>query len=290
MKLYYSRLLFAFCMNWTANCLAEDVSSPAEKLDANKGSEFSWDVTIAMDLVSDVYILRGSEQKQAIDFIDVAVLLDIYYRGFFIQTNKYRYGSYVDGLELGYELAVNDEFEIYLISKEYFPAFSVRQAGSRFETDDEIEELQGITERKYVSSQGIRYMRYLDNAVYWLDVAADIFEGYHKGWVIDGFYSYILQYRNWDINLGAGASFFSSQMNSYYFSVKPKEALDSRPVYDAGAGYRFQLEAFAQRPISESWMFSGGVTISHFSSSIANSPLVKRRNATRAQVGVRYVF
>jgi outer membrane protein len=121
-------------------------------------------------------------------------------------------------------------------------------------------------------------------------VAADILNAEHHGWVIDGFYSYILQKRNWDINLGAGASFFSSNMNNYYFSVQPEEVRDSRPLYRAGAGYRLQVEAFVQHPISEGWLFNGGVTLSHYSNSISDSPLVTRKNVMRAQAGVSYVF
>lgn len=183
---------------------------------------------------------------------------------------------------------MNADYEIDLISKTYLSGFSATEAG--LITTGHIEELQGIKTRDYISNQGIRYMRYLHNAVYWVDVAADIINGDHHGWVVDGFYSYILQKRNWDINLGAGFSFFSSNMNSYYFSVQPEEATDLRPIYRAGEGYRLQVEAFVQHPISEGWLFNGGVTLSHYSNSISDSPLVTNENVIRAQLGVSYVF
>jgi outer membrane scaffolding protein for murein synthesis (MipA/OmpV family) len=265
----------------------------ASKAEDSTGSsrgdnEFSWDISIAADVIKESPLILGTDQEDTFDYLKVSILLDIYYRGFFIQTNKHRYSSYVDGAEIGYELEVNENYEVDLISKIYLPGFSATEKG--LFNKDKIEELQGINTREYLSNQGIRYMRYFQNAVYWVDVAADILNGEHHGWVIDGFYSYILQKRNWEIYLGAGASFFSSNMNNYYFSVRSEEARDSRPAYRAGAGYRLQIEAFVQHPISEGWLFNGGVTLSHYSNSISDSPLVVRENVMRAQAGVSYVF
>jgi outer membrane scaffolding protein for murein synthesis (MipA/OmpV family) len=268
---------------------AATASKAQDSAASSRGNdEFSWDISIAADVINESALIVGANQEETFDFFEISILLDIYYRGFFIQTNKHRYSSYVGGSEIGYELEVNENYEIDLISKVYLSGFSSTEAG--LITDEQIEELQGVKAREYISNQGIRFMRYLENAVYWVDVAVDIFNDEHHGWVIDGFYSYILQKRNWDINLGAGASFFSSNMNNYYFSVQPEEATDSREVYRAGEGYRFQVEAFVQHPISEGWLFHGGVILSHYSSSIGDSPLVARDNVMRAQVGVSYVF
>lgn len=294
MKLINLGLMLTFCLIWAVSGNAKEQVSKQSAPQIKSQTEFSWDIAIALDIVNHDYILAGSEQQNSWDYIKPSILLDVYYRGFFIQSNRHRYSSYIEGLEIGYELVVNDNYSLDIISKVYIQGFSDSHAGARYEDeedeDEKIEELKGITERRYVSNQGLRYMRYLPNAVYWFDVAVDLADRAHRGWVIDGFYSHILQYRNWDINLGAGASFFSSKMNDYYFSVKPSEALDSRPIYAAGSGYRFQLEAFFQRPINESWGFSGGVTLSHYSSSIAKSPIVTRQNTSRAQIGVTYVF
>ncbi|MDU0353630.1 MipA/OmpV family protein [Paraglaciecola aquimarina] len=254
----------------------------------NLDGAFSWNVTITGDIMSSQSILAGVNQEKFTEFLDISVFIDLYYKGFFIQTNKHRFGDYVNGAELGYELLVNEKYEIDLISKTYLPGFSSDTAELVYER--EIPELAGIDEREFLSSQGIRYMGYLPSSVYWIDWAVNLLNSEHRGWVIDGFYSYILQRRNWDINFGGGISLFSSNMNGYYFSVKPEEATQDRPVYDAGAGYRLQLEAFVQRPLSEGWLFNAGVTFSHYSKSISDSPIIDRQNALRAQIGVSYVF
>lgn len=262
--------------------------SPSNPHTDNPDGEFSWNLTIGADVIKAPSIIIGVDQEDGFDFLEISFFLNLYYKGFFIQSNKHRFGGYVNGAELGYELQVNDEYEIDLISKTYLPGFAYSNAGLSGER--EIPELLGIKEREYISNQGIRYMRYLPNAVYWIDWAASVFDDEHSGWVIDGFYSYILQKRNWDINLGVGASVYSSNMNNYYFSVRPEEATEDRPIYEAGAGYRVQLEAFVQRPINASWLFNSGVTVSHYSKSISDSPLVVRQNSVRAQLGVSYVF
>lgn len=281
-------LLFSLC--WTITSKAQEAHQSDSVSSSRGGDEFSWDISIAIDLIAESPFIIGANQEDEFDYLDMSILLDVYYRGFFIQSNRHRYSSYVNGGELGYELEVNESYEVDLIFKGYLPGFSSDYAGFAGVDEGEIEGLEGIDSRYGILHTGIRYMRYLENAVYWVDVAGDIFTDTHNGWVVDSFYSYILQRRNWDINLGVGASFFSSKMNSYYFSVEPEEAKESRPIYQVGSGYRLQAEVFFQRPISESWLFNGGVTLSHYSNSIGNSPLIVSKNIIRAQIGAKYVF
>lgn len=282
-------LFFSLCL--TAISQAQETHHSEPVGSSRGGDEFSWNVSVAIDIIGETPFIVGGNQDDEFDYLDFSLLLDVYYRGFFIQSNRHRYSSYVNGGEIGYELEVNENYEVDLISKGYLPGFSSVYAGFTGTYDGEaIEELKGINSRDEISLTGIRYMRYLGDTVYWVDVAGDFFSNTHSGWVVDSFYSYILQKRNWDINLGIGASFFSNKMNSYYFSVAPEEVKESRPVYHAGSGYRVQAEAFFQRPISESWIFNGGVTVSHYSKSISDSPLVSNNNVVRAQLGATYVF
>ncbi|WP_158965960.1 MipA/OmpV family protein [Paraglaciecola sp. L3A3] len=284
----FKLLLASFCF-CSAGVFAQSNNQPTANVHSdNPEGKFSWSLTIATDIVLTESMFIGAEQDQDLDFVNISILLDLYYKGFFIQTNKHRFGGYANGAEVGYELEVNDQYEIDLINKMYLPGFSSSYVGT-IDTRD-IPELEGIKDREFISSQGIRYMRYLSNSVYWIDLAANIFGDEHSGWVVDGFYSYILQKRNWDINLGVGASFYSSNMNNYYFSIKPEEATQIRTEYKPGAGYRLQIEAFVQRPINEDWLFNGGLTISHYSKSIADSPIVVRENEVTAQIGFSYVF
>lgn len=264
------------------------VSDRVHAAEPEEREDFSWNVTLGVGLISDPTLLLGAEQHETNDYLGFLIALDFYYKGFFIQTNKHRTNALFRGSELGYELYIADDYEFDLISKSYLLGFDQNNAG--LVHDEFIPELEGIRSREFSADQGIRYIRYLNDAVYWVDVAGNLFNDYHDGWVLDAFYSHIIPIRNWDVNIGAGATYFSSKMNSFYFSITEDEANENRPVYDAGSGYRFELEASAQYPISEDWLFSSGLTLSHYSSSIADSPIVARQNVLRFQVGVSYVF
>ncbi len=264
------------------------MSSMAQSAESEDRDDFSWNVTLGVGLISDPTLLAGAEQYKTRHYWGVLASLDLYYKGFFIQTNKHRTNGFLRGSELGYELYIADDYEFDLISKSYLVGFDENNAG--LVQDEKIPELEGIRSREFSADQGIRYIRYLNDAVYWIDIAGNILNDYHDGWVLDAFYSHIIPIRNWDINIGAGATYFSSEMNNFYFSITEEEANESRPIYEAGAGYRLELEAIAQYPISEDWLFSSGLTFSHYSNSIADSPIVARQNVLRFQVGVSYVF
>lgn len=267
-------------------CAGSRFALASERVEENE--DFTWNFTIGLTLVSNPSLVVGGDQRDFGDYIFVQSSLDLYYKGFFIQTNKHRFEGLLNGSELGYELYVEEDYEIDIISKSYIIGFD--QDASGLIRDEFIPELEGINTRESNSSEGLRYIRYLDNAVYWVDIASDLLAGYHDGWVVDGFYSHIIQVRNWEVNVGGGASFFSRKMNNYYFGVSDDEIAEGRPAYEAGSGYRVEFEAIAQYPMGEDWLFSTGATLSHYSSSIANSPLVDRQNVLRFKLGISYVF
>ena len=106
----------------------------------------------------------------------------------------------------------------------------------------------------------------------------------------DSFYSYLLPYKNWDIYLGTGLTYFSQDIINYYIGVSPDEVLATRPEFEAKSGFRAQAEIYAQYPVSESWSFHTGITHSYFSSNVKDSPLVDTNQVTQVTLGVMYVF
>jgi len=250
--------------------------------------EFNWNVTVEIGLVENPSILVGAEQSVLVDFLAVNIWLEAYYKGFFIQTNRYRNSGDVGTTELGYEIHLADDYEIDFIYKSYLAGFDQNNAGTV--ADELIPELEGIDERKFAPSAGLRYLRYMDNAVAWIDVSYDLLSRYHQGWVVDLFYNRVYEIRNWDLSVGGGATFFSHKINDYYFGVDQNEINETRAVYEAGSGYRVELEASAQYPISQDWLFAIGTTYSHFSDSIDDSPIIARQNVLRFKMSVSYVF
>ena len=110
------------------------------------------------------------------------------------------------------------------------------------------------------------------------------------GLIIDSFYSHLLPYKNCDIYLGGGLTYFSQDIVNSYIGVDSSEVTDTRAEYTAKAGVRGQAEIYALYPLSASWSFHAGITQSIFSSNVKKSPLVDTNYTTQVMLGGLYVF
>lgn len=275
---------FIFLINFLAMLCCSAFASG----DQGSEDEFYWNLTAELGLVKDSTLIVGGKQDGLDDYAALSIWLDLYYKGFFIQSNRYRTSGLVGATEIGYELYLDKDFEINLINKNYLAGFDQNNVG--LIGDSDIEELAGIKDREFAPSQGLRYMRYYEGAVAWVDVSVDLLAGYHRGWVVDTFYNRRIEYRNWDLSYGVGASLFSEDMTDYFFGVDNSEVRENRPFYEPGIGYRVEFEAVGHYPLAEDWLFTVGSTLSHYSNSIADSPLVARQNVLRFKMSVSYVF
>jgi hypothetical protein len=245
---------------------------------------FSWQ---AMGGVSGVYkqsILEGVEQTGVEDFLNISLLVDVYYKGFFIQSNHRRSDAVTMGLELGYELIVEENWELDVIHKTYLQGYMPEVLIEN--SDFGVPTLAGLKERSSAEGLGLRYSHFYQDAILSVDVAAISY----SGWVADIFYSKLVPYRNWDFYLGAGFTHYSERVTDYYAGVNQNEVSEARTFYKPGSSYKAQLEIFARHPISKSWSFNGGITQSYYSSAFKESPLIGRQNVTQVMLGVLYVF
>jgi hypothetical protein len=264
------------------SALAADPEHENETTVFNK--TFSWQ---AMGGISTVYqqsALKDVQQSEFEDYLNISLLIDVYYKGFFIQSNHRRSDAVMLGGEIGYELIVEDNWELDLIHKTYLPAYEPSDLIKH--SNHDIPTLEGLKDRGSVDGFGFRYSRFYKNAILSVDVAALN----SSGWLTDIFYSHLVPYRNWDIYLGAGFTHYSERVIDYYVGVNKNEVSKVRPLYQAGSGYKAQLEVFARHPISKSWSFNGGITQSYYSSSFRNSPLIGKQHLTQVMLGVLYVF
>lgn len=263
-----------------------------EKIPANEttvfNETFSWQAMANISAIYNPSLLKGQDQEDPFDYLGVSLLLDVYYKGFFIQSNHRRASGLLQGAELGYQLIVTPEWEFDLISKTYISSYSPKDIIENANRD--IPTLNNLAERSSAEGVGIRYSRYHRNAVFSVDFATLAPLSDANGWVVDVFYSYVLPYRNWDIYVNAGYTHYSEKVMNYYYGVNSKEATRARPFHESDAGHRLQLELFAQHPISEKWSFSGGISHSYYSKSTIESPLVDTQHITQVMLGVIYVF
>lgn len=257
----------------------------AEEPEQEQDSDFSWQLMASFSLRNNTSIIVGADTDPE---LGVRLPIDLYYKGFFIQSSSRKFSSLDQGVTLGYELINEENWQLDIISKDYFNGFSER--GVDIFDEDFPPELKGIKDREEDESQGMRFTYFMDDAVLWVDTAANLLSNVHNGWIIDSYYSLLYPYRNWDFYLGTGFTFYSSKFTDYYYGVDADEVTSFRPEYSADSSYRIQFEAMAQYPLSESWLLGAGLHYSYYSSSISDSPLVDRNNNLQFILDFRYVF
>jgi outer membrane protein len=255
--------------------------------------DFEWQFSLDFSFVYVPKIIAGIEQEKLSHYFMPGVLIDISYKGFFLQTNQRRSSVLLGGTEFGYQLIVENDWQLDLIAKAYMPGYDFELLIESGGGDDEL--LAGLRERQGTGGVAIRYSKYLKNALFLIDLAyasaGDDVNGDHVGGlIIDSFYSYLLPYKNWDIYLGAGLTYFDQNIVDYYIGVGSDEVTDTRPEHTAKGGFRGQAEVYAQYPLSASWSFHAGITHSVFSNNVKESPLVDTNQETQAMLGVLYVF
>ena len=254
--------------------------------------EFEWQFMAELSLVDTQELIAGIKQTEPWDYFRLGLLLDISYKGFFIQSNSRRSSTAIGG-ELGYQITVQDDWQLDVLLKTYLNGFTPAEIIKNQKKN--IPHLSGLDERDPIGGIALRYSHFFNDAVFYIDLASgraydSELKKFTSGLIVDSFYSYLLPYRNWDIYFGAGLTYYEQALMDYYIGVDPNEVTNSRPLYEADSTFRAQVEVYAQYPLSQSWYFNAGITQSFYSSNIKESPLVNKNILTDVMVGVLYVF
>ncbi|MEW6989242.1 MipA/OmpV family protein [Colwelliaceae bacterium 6441] len=269
------------------------VSSLANEKKLNKettvfNETFSWQAQMGFSINYADSIIEEIDQEKFLHYLNISLLFDVYYKGFFIQSNHRRADTQILGAELGYQLTVKDEWALDIIYKTYVPGFIAEDIIEGSDKEKPI--LEGLKERDFGNGIGLRYSRFFDDSIFSVDVATLAPFTDVNGWVIDAFYSHTVPYRNWDIYLNAGMTYYSQGVIDYYTGIDASEVSPLREKYQGEHALRGQLEIFVQHPISESWTFNAGLSQSLYTANIKKSPIVDQQGATRVMLGVLYVF
>mgnify|MGYP000070699637 CR=1 FL=1 len=269
----------------TVETITADANSPIVK------DAFEWQFMLDLALVDNQIVIADVKQIDPWDYFQLGLLIDISYKGFFLQTNSRRSSTALGSGEFGYQLTVQEKWQLDIIVKAYLYGYSPEDILNK----QDIPQLVGLSEKKPTGGIALRYSRFLDNSIFYVDVATaraadNDQDGSITGLIVDSFYSYLIPYRNWDIYLGAGLTYYDKAFVDYYIGIDADEVTSSRPLYEANRGFRGQLEVYAQYPLSESWSFNAGITQSFYTNNIKRSPLVDSNTFTEVMLGVLYVF
>lgn len=262
----------------------------AENTSESSNTSNKLDVTVYLRmealLKNQLFIDPG--QREAIDYIDISVGIDAYYGRYFMESSN-KPGQGNQSASIGYRLIEESDYQVdVLFAQTYLDGLSSVQGNLlRSEPSDE---LKGIRDRDDELNQGVRYTKYNDNQAWWIDVASDVFNYSHGGWVVDSYIAQAFQIYNWEVHAGLGATFFSKEVVNHHAGVTADESTPSRPIYEAGFGTRYSLDLSAQYPLSKNWVFVSGLSYKHYSSSFADSPLYKTNQQKLFRLGVMYVW
>jgi len=284
----FKQLIYLALLLLSVNSLANEKKPLKQTTVFNE--TFSWQGQLGFSLSKSTFIIDGIEEADLGNNLNISLLFDVYYKGFFIQSNHRRADSLKLGAELGYQLIVEDDWELDIIHKSYFGGFNPEDIIAR--ADKEIPILAGLKQRDSANGLGLRYSRYYQESILSVDVAAitPFSDDSASGWLINAFYSHIVPYRNWDIYLNTSVTYYSEDVIDYYTGVDASEVSPIREKYKGEHALRAQFEIFAQRPISRSWTFNAGLSHSFYTANIKNSPIVDSQGASQIMVGVLYVF
>ena len=248
---------------------------------------FSWEAMIGISAFHNPHIIEGADQVTVSDWLNVSLFFDLYYKGFFIQSNHMRADSLLYGAEFGYQLVVEPEWQLDVLVRSYLPAYELtyhiqdNTTSQQYTYLSETDEGQGL---------GLRFSRYFDQAVMSIDVAALEPVSESKGWVVDWYYNKLVHHRNWDIYIGGGLTYYSKATLNHYLSPKISPQYTDIEYHPDNSGLRAQVEILARYPINKKWLFNAGINQNYYNSGFTNSPLVEKNFITRVQLGVVYVF
>lgn len=257
---------------------------------AGESDELTWRVQFDIAFVSDPTELVGIKQDDTVDYLQPSIDLALFYKGFFIQSDRNGTGSRNRNAEIGYRFYESTNYELSVLAKGYLAGFDENDIYSGILDEEVVPELAGIDSRLSTTMAGFRYLYFSDDSIFSIDLANGIDKEAHTGWLIDTYYLHTFRHRNWDINAGLGATYLSEETNSYFYGVNEHESRPFRPIYSPNSGAIYTLELSAQRPISPSWIFNIGINVNHYSNSIFDSPLVARDTVVRFKVSVGYVL
>lgn len=80
----------------------------------------------------------------------------------------------------------------------------------------------------------------------------------------------------------------SSELNDYYYGVRPEEALPGRPAYEAQSGTALEAGVIATYQLEGRWRLLAGAALTRYPGTVAGSPVVERGTHATLTLGALY--
>lgn len=147
----------------TTYTLTTGTNSPIAK------DDFEWQFMLDLSLNHTDVLLADVKQTDLLDYLELGLLLDISYKGFFLQTNSRRSSTIIGGGEFGYQITVQKDWQLDLIIKAYIEGYDPAEIIEDQEHD--IPQLAGLSKRNPTGGIALRYTHFFEQAVFYIDFA-----------------------------------------------------------------------------------------------------------------------
>jgi len=162
---------------------------------------------------------------------------------------------------------------------------NIGSAGQGLESPVEIT----VPDRDYAAEAGVELLS--DGRWGFLQVNAfhDI-SGTHNGYELDIDYGIGFRAGRWYLRPSCGLSYKSADLNDYYWGVRPSEASEALPAYEAGAGINTRARLSANYYFSRIWMLALSAEYERLNDEAAGSPIVTDEAVLGYFAGFGYRF
>lgn len=281
--------LFVFFSTFIFSTIqAKNISQEDKKND----DSFSWQATGSIATVYyDDILKHGGDATALTNALSLSVFFDLYYKGFFIQSNQRRSDGPLGNIEFGYQLYDENDWSLEVISKTYLSGFIIKDEIKYSKVEKENNILRGLKDRNNAQGFGARYSKFIEEDILSFDLAylVSLNSGNHL--VAKLYYSYFIPYRNWSIFANTGLTYYHKDTVNYYVGINNNEVLAEREYYQANSdAFEIELDILGLYPLSEKWTFNVGAKQVYYSSAVYKSPIVKSSGETLISLGVMYAF
>ncbi len=157
--------------------------------------------------------------------------------------------------------------------------------GQALETPAEVT----VPDRDYAVEAGVELLSDGRWGLLQVNAFHDI-SGTHNGYELDLDYGIGFRAGLWYLRPSVGLSYKSAALNDYYWGVRPSEANEALPAYQAGAGINTRVRLSANYFFSRNWQLSLSAEYERLNDEAAGSPIVTDQAVLGYFAGFGYRF
>lgn len=153
----------------------------------------------------------------------------------------------------------------------------------------EIDELEGVTERKSTAEAGLMANVTTQFGQFSLTAVRDVV-GRYDGEEIDLSYRLPIRLGRWTLTPWASVLWQDERLTNYYYGVSNAEATPDRPAYVAGDAQNYAVGLNTAWHLNERFFMFANVGLEVLDDAIADSPLIDSSTNARMLAGAAWVF